>query len=161
MKHRLDDAMADQIIAAMRAGAGYQRACAAVGVSRSVSRRWRRLGEQHEMEGEETPFSRLADGVRKAHAERVTEAENCIRLKILDGNEKSAMWLLERLAPDDYGPTAERHRGEIKEDAATWVLETLRKGLEPDEYKRVLGVLVSARGDGGTATAGLGAALDS
>lgn len=92
------------ILAAMRAGAGYPRACVIAGVSAMTGRNWR---HQAAREGEDSELGQFFAEVEAIVADRVARAERVMFAAVDSADEKVALkasqFVLERLAPDEYG----------------------------------------------------------
>ena len=137
----------NNIVAAMRAGAGLVRAAEMNGVTRQTVWNWRKAGKKSGR-GAKYDFDLLvtteeAKGI--AAAER-TVGEVMRQRTDLNAAANTAKWYLERRAPDEYG----RHDKLTIDngDLAAQLLEYLRERLDGDTYNRVLVALSPDAGDG-------------
>lgn len=90
------------ILGSMKAGAGRDRAARLNGVHPTTMGRWMKQGEAEEGTG--SPYDEFATEVHRIEANKVFRAERTVWDDIDAGNVKSAMWMLERMCPDEYGP---------------------------------------------------------
>lgn len=87
------------ILGAMRAGAGFPRACIIAGISQPTGRAWLALGRSDE----DAPTAQLAREVDAIVADRLAKLESiALNAALEDGDVKAAQWLLERLLPAEY-----------------------------------------------------------
>ena len=88
----------DQILTAMRGGAGMRRAAEISGVSSAALTRWVSVGERDP----DSEFADFAIEVRRIQASMIIEAEHSLRKHVQEGNLAAVTWYLERRCPEDY-----------------------------------------------------------
>ena len=86
------------IIAFMRTGIGYPRACLLAGLTYQTARTWRDAG----MEDPDSPLGALVRDAAAVEADLTGKLERKVMDAALKDDVKAAQWLLERRAPGEY-----------------------------------------------------------
>ena len=86
------------IIAFMRTGIGYPRACLLAGLTYQTARTWRDAG----MEDPDSPLGALIRDAAAVDADLTGKLERKVMDAALKDDVKAAQWLLERRAPGEY-----------------------------------------------------------
>lgn len=94
---KLDDIVAQRIVAAVELGAPFYMAAAAGGVSRSTLKAWK----QRAREGEE-PYAAFLARLQKAEAAGAVEVLRVIETAAKSGTWQAAAWILERRYPKQF-----------------------------------------------------------
>lgn len=137
---KLTDTAQAEIIAAMRAGAGYYRACAiACGVSGETARRWLRQGEAGDQ-----PYASLAEAVERIRGTFTAKAEQTVHKAVENGDVSAARWLLTKWVPDEYGDVT-RIQVEV-ERSVQEVLDSVEPHMSREAYSELLHALARVQG---------------
>ena len=135
----------DEILAAMRAGAGLTRAAQMGGITRQTVWNWRKAGRVA-LRGAKYDFDLE---VTKLEASDIAAAERTVKAAMRQRDDaktalNAATWFLERRAPDEY---ARNDKLTIDHgNLAVQLLDFLRERLDADTYDRVLAA-ISPDGD--------------
>jgi hypothetical protein len=127
----------DEIIAAMKAGAGVVRASEIAGITRQTVWNWRKAGRV----AREGPQYEFDLEVLKLEAADIASAERTVKAAMRQRDDtrtalNAATWFLERRAPDEY---ARNDKLTIDHgNLAVQLLDFLRERLDADTYDRVL-----------------------
>jgi hypothetical protein len=135
----------DAIVAEVKRGVGYERACAIHGVPARRAARWLRDGRAA-MSGSHadrhSEYARLARGVLRERARLVGRMEANIAEAIESEDERrrdvATMWALPRYAPRDY---AEATRTVAEQRIAEDLLERVLERMSPGAQRELLEAL--------------------
>lgn len=147
---KVSDLDVDKVEAALKAGAGFERAMGLLGVSRRTAYRWKAKGLEQLEAGEDTPLARLARVAEIERAKRIATAERSVysasARKPDDLSSKDWLhlqkWILGTLCRDEYGEAVNvRIQGAV---------ETLLSQVEPhmsrQSYADLLAALATVAG---------------
>jgi hypothetical protein len=87
------------VIAFMRTGIAYPRACIMAGLTYPTARAWRDAG----IDQPDSPLGALVRECAAVEADRIGRVERVVWDAALDGDVKASQWLLERRVPGEYG----------------------------------------------------------
>jgi hypothetical protein len=131
-------------------------ACQTVGIHPSTFYRWLQRAER---DGPNSIYAKFANSIREAEAKRERILLGLVRDGALPhgdrpGDWRAAAWMLERLMPERYGPTATiRHEGSV--DRATIPsIELQLEGLDDDDLRTLEDILIKAERANGSAGVG-------
>jgi hypothetical protein len=96
LTQQVHDGLIDHITRAVTV----ERSCEAVGIHKGQFYEWIKKGEWDEEHGETSAYRTFADAVKKARARAIIKLHNSIAE---DKDWKARAWLLERMAPHEYG----------------------------------------------------------
>lgn len=100
---KLDDAVRDRLVRALRQGQPYIVAADVAGIGRSTFHRYMAQGELDAEANRDTPFREFRDAVQKAESEAQVVLVSRIQAAATAGNWQAAAWMLERRHPDEWG----------------------------------------------------------
>ena len=132
---------AGMIVAAMRTGAGFARACLIVGISEATGHEWLARGKK---EPEGTPYNTFAREVFAVRAELLAGAERGIWRAALKGDVHAQKWLLMTQLPKEYGNTELTEFQ--KQRANQELLEALSMTMEPEKYRELIAEVTKLQG---------------
>lgn len=139
-----------KVEAALKAGAGFERAMSLLGVSRRTAYRWRAKGLEELEAGDDTPLARLARVAEIERAKRIATSERALyataQKQPTDLSTKDWLhhhrWILAKLCRDEYGDEVS-----VKLQGA---VETLLTQVEPhmprQSYADLLAALATVAG---------------
>ena len=131
-KRKLDDAVTEKIFGLIRAGNTLEVAATAAGVHRATLHRWMKTGREEER----GLYRKFLNEVEKAKAE--AEARDVALIaKAATADWRAAAWRLERRSPRRYGQKVQLS---VQAEFDS-VMDRLERGLTPEEYEKVLGLL--------------------
>jgi len=96
--YKLDEALTDRLLQAIKLGSYIEHACAYAGINSSTYRRWRQNAEL-----EIEPYKSLFEKIHQAEAEGIIRRIGRIEKVAQEGNWQADAWLLERKYPDKFG----------------------------------------------------------
>jgi hypothetical protein len=144
MAIEISDLDIEKVEAALKAGAGFERAMGLLGVSRRTAYRWKAKGLEDLEAGEDTPLARLARVAEVERAKRIATSERAVyssaAAKPEDLSSKDWLhlhkWILGTLCRDEYGEAVNvRIQGAV---------ETLLSQVEPHMPRQSYADLLSA-----------------
>lgn len=151
----LTDEVHERIVTLTRAGAYFEHACAAAGVSDDAARGWKKRGLENP---DEEPYASFALELQQAQAEYAVQNQVVIssaakgrtkrvitdqqgKKHTIPGREpdwKAAAWDLQRRFPHIYGDAA------LQEEIRT-ILAIVRSVVTPEHYAKIMQLIVQSK----------------
>jgi hypothetical protein len=103
---KLDSEITNRVLAALESGVGIVRAAAHAGVAASTVHNWLQQGDADQQAGTESDRAAFLDRVTRTRANvavRLAAQLQRAGRENVDGDWRANAWLLERLAPDEFG----------------------------------------------------------
>lgn len=114
---KLSEEVTHRVAGLLRNGNYVTTAMQACGLHPDSYYAWRERGEADQDAGIATEFSEFAEACARARAEGQAMLLQMVRASAVAGDWKAAAWILERTAPDLFGPHQEvKHSGAIRTD---------------------------------------------
>ena len=138
---KFNDAARNTILGAVRAGATFEVAARAAGISRQTLINWLRRGEYEADCGSDSDYANFARAFLEAEAGVLRRVENNV-LKASDQDWRAGRFILSKRLPHIYGD--KDGAAEVAQRTVDWMLDRVRTTCDQATYGKVLTAISGA-----------------